>query len=159
MKHDKRAPKFSSFITHSKGEQMLVARKKDWCAMGDTGEAKVVDISGTPLSRVAQDSCFIAAEACRSSASAGKLDIIREDLRDAKPYNVDRYAVIEHMADNPGLKSWITLSDTDASPELMDYIGSHVFLKKLDPKGEPWHWQNADELSVSVNAIITKRES
>jgi hypothetical protein len=127
--------------------------------MTDTGVAMLADISRTPLSSVAQDSCFIAAEATRCSAHHGVVDVYRTDPEDPKPYNIDRYQVWENLAKHPELPEMICRSDTRASPQLTEYLQSHVFMIKQESKGASWHWQDENELPKSIRIMIGAKDT
>ena len=51
----------------------------------------------------------------------------------------------------------IDISDTDASPQLNEYLLNHVFLTKEEPDGAKWHWQDEDELSEPVRLEFHKK--
>lgn len=110
--------------------------------MGDTGVAGSIDLARTPLSRVAHDSCFIAAVAERFSPSKGYVTVCRYDEQDdPTPYNLDRYEAWENLHDNPNLPMMIEASDTCASSSLSDYLRCNVFLVKAQPDEN--HWQSS----------------
>jgi hypothetical protein len=156
LRHDDRAPCFSAFVTSVRGANMLVVPRECWDSMGDTGVHVEVDISKGPLSRIVQDSCFIAAEATRTSPNTGQVDVYRHDRKDEKPYNVDRYDVIENLADDPQFSKMINASDTQASPALTDYVAGHIFLRRRDPSKASWHWKDEHELPRHIMATMTR---
>jgi hypothetical protein len=135
---------------------MIVFPRDQWQSMGDTGWPAVVDISVGPLSRIAQDSCFVAAEATRTGPHLGQVDVYRRDPRDPKPFNVDRYDVIDNIAGHPNLQEWIDAADTIASPELTEYLSNHVFLHRQKPDGSPWHWKSEEELPDHIRIVVKK---
>ncbi|MDD5521606.1 MAG: hypothetical protein PHI84_12375 [Kiritimatiellae bacterium] len=125
--------------------------------MGDTGITAFVDLSRTPLSSIANDSCFVAAEATRLSATTGQVDIVRYDPQDEKVFNRDRYDVAENLSEHPQFDRMVDMSDTHASPQLVDYLRNNVFLTKIPSQGQPWHWQDECELSQPVRMQFYRR--
>jgi len=156
-KIDPNAPRFSAYIASPKRQDMLVVPRESWEAMGDTGSVGIVDVSHTPLAGLAWDSCFVAAEAVRHSADSGHVDLVRIDEKDPKPYNRDRYLVMENLDKHPQFPDWVKASDTKASPELAQYMSNHVFLQKQDPNGAGWHWQNESDLSLGMREVARKK--
>jgi len=98
------------------------------------GEAMAVDVDKTPVAAVARDAAVVAAMAEQRSTSGTEVVIYRYDEKDKpKPYNVDRYSVLEDLGARADLHQLINAASTEDNENFRSYVGKNIFLVKRDP--------------------------
>lgn len=142
------APRFRAYLGHIEGHSVLTMDRDSWTRVrAQEGSAVTIDLSATPVARVAQEAEIVAATALRRSAVSSEIEIVRYDERDyPTPYNIDRYTVYEDMPSHSSFSQIVAAASTSDNPNLRQFLAEHVLLVKQQPG--PDHWSEAPPASV-----------
>ncbi len=112
--------------------------REDWIAVrAQTTDAVLIDITRTPMARLATDASLVASYALKLSPVVSEVGIIRLDPKDApNVYNVDKYTVWEDLPSQPGFDRIIQAASTEDNANLREYLKRTVFLVKREPDAE-----------------------
>jgi hypothetical protein len=132
------APNFQAYLDRVEGRSVIRMARRDWeSAMGRTGEPVALDVTQTPLGRVAPK--VVAAVAEPHAPGISRIEIYRYDAKDAPtPINVDRFLVLEDPTVRWDVGTIVVSASTEDNFNLRDYLRHYVFLVKED-RG-PDHW-------------------
>jgi len=148
-----KAPRIQAFIKKTQGRSVIVMPRDDW----DTLEAKgtnlvQIDIRETPMARVAEDSCVLAAVAQKYGPSDGRVSVYRYHEKDPKPINVDHYSVWLDLVGHPQIQEMVQAASTSLDDNLRRFSKENVFLVLEHPGDDHW----LGHLPSSVVSICIK---
>jgi hypothetical protein len=151
------APRFHTLWQHTERKRIFAFRKEDWYSLNiaDNASEKLVkldlaQIQSLPFGDVLSDSDVIG-----STAFAGHtkitLQIYRNDPKDEKPINVDKYTVWIGLPTYLNILEMIEVGSTDNDDNFSHYANDHVFLVKEEPGDDHW----LKELPREVYALLS----
>ncbi len=114
------------------------------------GQPVEIDVLDTPMYRVASDASVVRTLLEQRSDATARIQIVRYDPKDPKPYNVDDYDVWVDLLSHPSLSSMIIAASTELNQNFRDFAAQNVFILKRDPG--PDHW--LAEIPGSATTII-----
>jgi hypothetical protein len=127
--------------------------RAEWDAIVAVGMPVEIDISATPMSRVAEVSSVVASVAHRYAPPTALLSVFRYDLKDLPtPINQDEYDVWLDLGAHPRLPEMIAAASTSDNPNFRSFCRENVFFSKRQPG--PDHWLTA--VPSSITAIMKK---
>src|SRR5882672_4076155 len=95
------APRFWVHFQRLEGRPMFLMLRSQWEAVKAlTGQRVPIEISRTPMARLATEAELAAAVAERKSDYEAMITVYRRDPKDPVPINVDRYLVWERIPDH-----------------------------------------------------------
>lgn len=146
------APRFHAYFEKIEERSVFTMSRKSWeKAQSQRGESLELDITATPLRRVASEASILAARAIGSSSSPSEIEIFRFDPKDGPtPINVDRYTVFEDMLSHRSFNEIVTGGSTTFNENLKQYLAENVFIVKQDPGDDHW----LPELPASVHTVF-----
>lgn len=154
----RQAPRFLAHFTHVEGRQVMLMPRRDWERLNQLRESDVaeIDLSATPIARVARDSRIEAVVAVRGSDAEVVVEVYRNDPKDAPtPINVDRYRVWERLPPHRDYVEMVNSASTEHNPNMRGFLEDHVFLvKDVVTRG---HW--LPDLPQRVKAIVGRRRA
>jgi hypothetical protein len=138
-----RVPRLRAYLNHVEGTTVLTMRRSAWDALSPRlGERVEIEVENLPISQVARDATVVAVNAVRLTSTGVDVEVYRDDPKDAPcRINLDRYAVVEHLAAHVDLPQIIRLASTEDNPNLRTYLYEKVFLVKKRP-GPDHHLMN-----------------
>ncbi len=154
----RQAPRFHAFFGHIEARQVLLMSRRDWERLAQLGEGEIVeiDISTTPIARVAEDSRVEAVVAARQSDYEVVLEVFRNDPQDAPtPVNVDRYGVWERLPPHRNYVEMVNSASTEDNANMRRFLEDHVFLVK----DEVTDGHRLPELPLHVRAVLRRRRA
>jgi hypothetical protein len=103
------------------------------------GQVAPVELTMTPIARVASEGCVLAAVAVRISETRVVIEVYRHDPKDAPtPVNVDRYSVCESFPPDLDYAAIVSLASTEDNANLRDFVGDSVYFRREEIG--PGHW-------------------
>lgn len=152
-----KAPRFQAYFQHVENRTILTWPREHWDEiLAQPEQTVLVDITTTPMSRVASDAAVIACEAIKSTSSKGHISIWRYDPADGStPYNKDNYQVLQGQTiqNRPDFMEMVLACNTTDNSNLRNYLNQHSFLIK-DNSDPTDHWFSESELPASVRTVI-----
>ena len=149
-----KAPRFQAYFQRIEGRSVLTWPREYWDEI-QPQQIVLMDITSTPMSRVASDASVIACTAEKSSLSEGHIAIYRYDPADGStPYNKDKYQVLrgETIRNRSDFPQMVLACGTAVDSNLNNYFDQNVFLIKENPGSD--HWLSPSELPCAVRAVI-----
>jgi hypothetical protein len=135
---------------------MFLMLRSQWEGMKAlTGQPLPIDISATPMARVAKDAELVAAVAERKSDYEAMITVYRHDPQDPKPINVDKYLVRERIPDHRDFSTMVKSASTSANENMRHFLAVHVFLLKENAGADHW----LSDLPLEISAVITRRST
>lgn len=114
-----------------------MAREDRIAVRGQSTDAALIDITRTPMARLATDATLVASYALKLSPVTSEVGIVRLDPPDApNVYNVDKYAVWEDLPSHPSFDRIIRAASTEDNANLREYLKRTVFFVKRRPDAE-----------------------
>ncbi len=148
------APRFWAYFQGVEGRPMFLMLRSQWEALKAlAGQRVPIEISRTPMARLATETDLAAAVAERKSDYEATITVYRHDPKDPMPINVDRYLVWERVPDHRDFFAMVNTASTSDNANMRGFLADHVFLVKEKPG--PDHW--LPDLPVEIVAIVTKR--
>jgi hypothetical protein len=138
---------------------MFVMARSVWEAMkARAGEPVEIDLSQTPMAKLATLADFEAAVAERKSDYEARITIYRHDAKDHPfPINVDTYVVWERVPDHLDFMAMVITASTCNNANMRGFLADHVFLVKEERgSGGSAHW--LPELPDKIVATVKKRD-
>jgi hypothetical protein len=133
---------------------MFLMLRSQWEAVKAlAGQSVPIEISKTPLARLATEADLAAAVAEHKSDYEATITVYRRDSKDSMPINVDRYLVWERVPDHRDFLAMVNHASTSDDSNMRGFLEDHVFLVKEKPG--PDHW--LPDLPVEIFAVVTKR--
>ena len=151
----RQAPRFHAFVSRLERRQVLLMPRSDWNRLAQiaAGEIVEIDLSATPISRVARSSHVEAVIALRHSPSEVTLEVFRNDPNDAPtPINVERYRVWERPPAHWSYLDIVNAASTEDNANMRGFLDDHVFLVK--DTVQEGHW--LAELPSRVRAVLRR---
>jgi hypothetical protein len=149
-----KAPRIHAFIKKTHGRSVIAMPRDDWEALQVKSTNLVqIDIQETPLARVAEDSCVLAAVAQKYGPSDGRVSVYRYDEKDPKPVNVDHYSVWLDLVGHPRIQEMVQAASTSLDDNLCRFSKENVFLV-LEHLGDD-HWLAdlpSSVISICINS-------
>ena len=153
----RRAPRFHAWFGQLEGRDIMLGPRTDWARLGETiqGHGMVaIDLSTTPIARVAIDCRVEAVVAVRRSEGEVVVKVYRYDPDDVpKPINVDRYRVWERLPPHRDYLSIVNSASTEDNANMRGFLEDHVFLTKADVDPKEHH---LSELPSAVKVAIAR---
>jgi hypothetical protein len=148
------APQFKFWWQRVENTSVLQMQRDSWDSLvGTLGKPVLLDISATPLRRVAQASSVVASVAKQFSPATSRVSIIRYDPDDVPmPYNKDEYDVWVDLALHPQLGNMIAAASTSDNANFRAFCREHVFFVKRKPGAEHW----LPEIPSWITSLIEK---
>jgi len=148
------APRFWAHFQRVEGRPMFLMLRSQWEAVKAlAGQQVPIEISNTPMARLATRADLAATVAERKSDYEAMITIYRRNPNDALPINVDRYLVWERVPDHRDFSAMVNTASTSDNANMRGFLADHVFLVKEKPG--PDHW--LAEVPVEIVAVVTKR--
>lgn len=148
-----KAPRITAFMKKTQGRSVIVMPRDKWATMGVKSTNVVqIDIQKTPIARVAEDSCVLAAIAQKYGPSDAKISVYRYDEKDPRPINVDHYDVWLDLVSHPRIQEMVMAASTSLDDNLRRFSRENVFLV-LEHLADD-HW--LEDLPDSVVSICVK---
>lgn len=134
-----KAPRIQAFMKKTQGRSVIAMPRDDW----DTLEVKStnlvqIDLQETPMARVAEDSCVLAAVAQKYGPSDGRVSVYRYDEKDPKTINVDHYTVLLDLVGHPRIREMVQAASTSLDDNLRRFSEENVFLVLEYPGDDHW---------------------
>jgi len=127
--------------------------RSDWSALQPClGSPVVIDVSATPMARVASNASVVKSFIEQHSAVTAEITIVRADPKDPKPYNVDKYDVWVDVTAHPKLAQMISGASTSFNSNFQTFASENVFILKQAPGADHW----LDQIPGSNITIITR---
>lgn len=148
------APRFWAYFKKIEERPMFLMPRRQWEAIkAPAGQRVWIDVSDTPMARLATKSDLAAVVAECKSDYEGIITIYRHDPKDPMPINVDRYLVWERVPDHRDFFAMVNSASTSDNANMRGFLADHVFLAK-EKQGHD-HWLPA--LPAWVEAVVHKR--
>ena len=148
------APRFWAHFQRLEGRPMFLMLRSQWEAVKAlAGQRVPIEISRTPMARLATEAELAAAVAERKSDYEAMITVYRRDPKDPMPINVDRYLVWERIPNHRDFLAMVNTASTSDNVNMRGFLADHIFLVK--EKAGPDHW--LPELPVEIVAVVTKR--
>ena len=108
----------------------------------EIGQAVSIEVSKTPLSRVAAKSRILAVYVRRDDSVTGRLALLREDLKDAPDVvNEDMYSFTFDLLSHPDLPLLVESASTCCNDNMRRFASENAFIVKLsDGDGFRHRW-------------------
>ena len=133
---------------------MFLMLRSQWEAVKALTDQPVpIEISRTPIARLATEGELAAAFAERRSDYEAMITVYRRDPKDPMPINVDKYVVWERIPDHRDFLTMVNTASTSDNANMRGFLADHVFLVK--EKAGPDHW--LPDLPVEIVAVVTRR--
>jgi len=146
-----KAPRFNALFRKLKGRPMFLLLRSQWEAMKAFTERPVqIDISETPLARLATEAEIVAAVAERRADYEAEITIYRRDPKDPRPIKVDRYLVWERVPDHRDFPAMLNAASTCDNSNMRGFLVDHVFLVKEEPGSDHWLSELPQEIAAAV---------
>jgi len=153
METKAKAPRIHAFMKRTQGRSVIAMPRDNWNALGVKSTNHVqIDIQETPLARVAEDSCVLAAVAQKYGPSDGRVSVYRYDEKDPKPINVDHYSLWLDLVGHPRIQEMVQAASTSLDDNLRRFSKENVFLVLEHPGDD--HWLR--DLPSSVVSVCIK---
>ena len=151
------APRFRAYWNRVEGRSVFTMSRQDWEAIGPQLGAPVqLDVTRTPLNRVASNASVVAAVAHQYSAASAQITICRYDERDQPtPYNVDKYHVWLDLPSHQSFDQMIEGASTERNANFDQFMTDSVFIVGQKPNADHW----LSEVPEKVRAVIDRAPS
>lgn len=132
------APRFQAYFQYAEARPVLHMPRTQWNDLQVRQDKPVpIDVTRTPMGRVASDASVVVTYAQRFSTATSQVAIVRYDVKDMpKPYNVDNYEVWEDLPSHRSFPDIVAAASTEDNQNLRTYLADNVFFVKLDPGSE-----------------------
>lgn len=141
------APRFHAYFQHVEGQPVLTMGREEWDSLvKQPGEEVAIDVTATPMGRVATAACVTACVAQSyfggdPNAGDGLVEVYRRDPADGStPINKDTYKVWlgETLRNQPNFEEMVLMAATAPDANLYKDLDENVFIVKDKPGHDHW---------------------
>ena len=151
------AHRFEFYLTkkYFEGRPVFTWPKDQWRSVAGQGkQLALMDVTATPVGRVASDAPILACVAERCASPDAQMTIYRYDAVDGStPVNKDSYKIWtgETLKNIPSLPELAFACGTCANANMYQFLDQNVFLVKEEPGDDHWLPKLPDSVEVLID--------